>query len=129
MKRVAIYIRSAMKDESGKIEKQLERLQEYATENGGTVVGVYIDNGYSGCRMFWRRSLKKMLRQCKKGNIDDVIVLDVSRLSRKYEHFTKICGKLQRYNVTLTSVNGGQYDYTTQNIFSNMGKLARKRGV
>lgn len=90
MKRVAIYIRSAMKDESGKIEKQLERLQEYATENGGTVVGVYIDNGYSGCRMFWRRSLKKMLRQCKKGNIDDVLVLDVILLSRKYEQFNNI---------------------------------------
>ena len=129
MKRVAIYIRSALKDKSGKIERQSEQLQKYAFEKGGTVVGIYVDNGRSGCRMFGRRSLKKMLRQCKKGNIDDVLVLDVSRLSRKYEHLTKICGKLQKYNVTLTSVNGGQYDYTTQNIFSYMGKLVKKRGI
>ena len=115
MKRVAIYIRSALKDKSGKIENQSELLQRYATEHGGTVEGIYIDNGYSGCRMFWRRSLKRMLRNCKKGKIDDVLVLEMSRLSRKYDHFVKICDKLQKYNVTLTSVDNGEFNYTTQN--------------
>ncbi len=52
MKRVAIYIRNALKDKSGKIERQSEQLQKYASENGGTVVGIYVDNGRSGCRMF-----------------------------------------------------------------------------
>ena len=108
MKRVAIYIRSAFKDNTGKIEKQSVQLQQYATEHGGTVVGIYIDNGRSGRRMFWRRSLKKMLKRCKKGEIDDVLVLTISHLAREVKIHRKICDKLKKYGVSLTTADKGQ---------------------
>lgn len=108
MERVAIYIRSALKDKTGKIERQSEQLQKYATEHGGTVVGVYVDNGRSGCRMFWRWSLKKMLRQCKKGKIDDVLILTQSHLARKFKIYRKICDKLKKYGVSLTATDKGE---------------------
>ena len=108
MERVAIYIRSALKDKTGKIERQSEQLQKYAAEHGGTVVGVYDDNGRSGCRMFWRRSLKKMLRHCKKGKIDDVLILTQSHLARKFKIYRKICDKLKKYGVSLTATDKGE---------------------
>lgn len=108
MKRVAIYIRSALKDKTGKIEKQSAQLQQYATEHGGTVVGIYIDNGRSGRRMFWRRSLKKMLKRCKKGEIDNVLVLTISHLAREVKIHRKICDKLKNYGVSLTTADKGE---------------------
>lgn len=108
MKRVAIYIRSALKDKTGKIEKQSAQLQQYATEHGGTVVGIYIDNGKSGRRMFWRRSLKKMLKRCKKGEIDDILVLTISHLAREVKIHRKICDKLKKYGVSLTTADKGE---------------------
>lgn len=108
MKRVAIYIRSSLKDKTGKIEQQSEQLQQYAAEHGGTVVGIYIDNGRSGCHMFWRRSLKKMLRRCKKGKIDDVLISTQSHLARGFKIYRKICNKLKKYGVSLTATDKGE---------------------
>ncbi len=116
MKRVAIYIRCALKNKSGKTEKHLERLQEYATQTGGTVVGIYIDNGYSGCRMFGRRSLKKMLRQCKKGEVDEVLILTQSHLARKLKIYRKVCMKLKKYGVSLTATDRQNIDKPIENM-------------
>ncbi len=116
MKRVAIYIRSALKDKSGKIERQSEQLQKYAFENGGTVVGIYVDNGRSGCRMFGRRSLKKMLRQCKKGEVDEVLILTQSHLARKVKIYRKVCDKLKKYGVSLTATDRQNIDESTENM-------------
>lgn len=124
MNRVAIYLRSALEDKSVKIEQQSLQLRKYATEHGGTVVGIYVDNGSSGCRMFKRHSLKEMLRHCKRGKVDNVLVLGLSHLARQPKYVTNLRDKLQKYNVTLTSVDGGDFNYAAQNILSySMKKL------
>ncbi len=116
MNRISIYIRCAIKDKLGKIEMQTEQLKKYAVEREGIVVSIYVDDGHSGCRMLERHSLKKMLRHCRQGKIDNVLIGELSNLARKPNLIINILDELQRNNVALTAVDNGNLDYSTSNI-------------
>lgn len=83
--RTAIYCRLSRDDEqsgeSMSIENQRILLQRYAKENGFEVVDVYIDDGWSGTN-FDRPDFQRMKRDIENGNIDIVLVKDLSRLGR-----------------------------------------------
>lgn len=117
MERVVIYIRKASKAEESELQALVETLEKYACEHNSTVVGKYIDNGYSGCKMR-RPELKRLLKDCKRGGIDNVLIFDRSHLARKVEVNLRICDKLRKYGVSLTSMSKGIVDYSTENVLS-----------
>lgn len=102
MKRVGIYAYQA-NDYYVSVRPQIERLQEYAKSHGGTVVEIYCDIGYSR-RDKRRIALERMLKDCKEGKLDDVLILRTSRLSRKQEEFCKLYRRITENNVTLNVV-------------------------
>lgn len=93
---IAVYIRLSMEDlnllsssdkyESFSISNQRSFIQNYIDnkeEFHGAIIKEYIDDGYSGTN-FDRPGVKAMLDACKLGEIDCVIVKDLSRFGRNY---------------------------------------------
>lgn len=90
--KVAIYIRLSQEDsdngedkqESNSITSQKALLNEFIEEHDDLIAyHVYIDDGYTGTD-FNRPGFQKLLEDMKKGDINCVLVKDLSRLGRNY---------------------------------------------
>ncbi len=89
----AIYLRlsrddedidGSMKAESNSISSQRELLRAYVRKQEDMeLFDIYVDDGYSGSN-FDRPEFKRMMADIEKGNVDCVIVKDLSRLGRDY---------------------------------------------
>ena len=89
---VAVYIRLSQEDddngenkkESDSITSQKALLNEFIEEHDDLVVyDTYVDDGYTGTD-FDRPGFQKLLEDMRSGNINCVIVKDLSRLGRNY---------------------------------------------
>lgn len=89
---VALYIRLSQEDEDNGKEKQESNsvtsqktlLNEFVEEHDDLIVyDTYIDDGFTGTD-FNRPSFQRLLEDMRKGNINCVIVKDLSRLGRNY---------------------------------------------
>ncbi len=84
---VGIYARLSRDDErageSLSIENQKILLTRYVKEKGWTVKDFYIDDGYSGTN-FERPGIKRLLDDAKTGEINTIVVKDLSRFGRNY---------------------------------------------
>lgn len=85
--RAVLYLRLSRDDdnlgESESIQNQRSLLQEYAAQHGFTIVGEYVDDGWSGTR-FDRPRFQDMLRDMEQHRFEIVLVKDLSRLGRDY---------------------------------------------
>ena len=87
--KVAIYIRLSVEDGDDKIESysvsnQRDLLTMYINEQENMeIFDIYVDDGFSGTD-FNRPSFQRMLKDIKEGNVNAVIVKDLSRLGRNY---------------------------------------------
>lgn len=88
----AIYIRLSQEDsdneeerkESNSITSQKTLLNEFINEYNDLVLyDTYVDDGYTGTD-FNRPGFQRLLEDIRKGNINCVIVKDLSRLGRNY---------------------------------------------
>lgn len=89
---VAQYIRLSQEDndtgidkqESNSITSQKALLNEFVEEHDDLIVyDTYVDDGYTGTN-FNRPGFQRLLEDMRKGNINCVIVKDLSRLGRNY---------------------------------------------
>ncbi len=89
---VALYIRLSQEDadngtekqESNSVTSQKTLLNEFIEEHDDLIVyDTYIDDGFTGTD-FNRPSFQKLLEDMRNGNINCVIVKDLSRLGRNY---------------------------------------------
>ena len=83
----ALYCRLSKDDEligdSNSIVHQKEMLAKYAKEHGFTTTEFYVDDGYSGTN-FERPGVKRLLDDAKAGEINTIVVKDLSRFGRNY---------------------------------------------
>lgn len=99
MYRVGIYCRVSI-EEMGKeseysnsIHSQIQMAEDYITEQGNiTKTKIYADDGISGSN-FDRPEFRRMLADIELGDIDMVIVKDVSRLGREHIDTNYYLGK------------------------------------
>lgn len=86
-KKTAIYARLSKDDdidqESNSIRNQKMMLEKYCIENGYYDYEFYSDDGYSGTN-FDRLGFKKMYAEIESGNIERMVVKDMSRFGRNY---------------------------------------------
>lgn len=90
---VAIYLRlsrddedidGTSKSESNSISSQRELVRSYVREHDDMeLFDIYVDDGYSGTN-FDRPEFKRMMADIEAGNVNCVIVKDLSRLERDY---------------------------------------------
>lgn len=106
---VAIYARLSVEDngkDSDSIESQIEFLEDFiAADSTMRKAAVYIDNGFTGTN-FMRPEFRRMIDAARMGDINCVVVKDLSRLGRNYvetgEFLEKVCPFL---NLRFIAVN------------------------
>ena len=85
--KVGVYVRLSQEDarmgESVSIENQKNILIRYCEEQGWNDYTVYIDDGYSG-GSFDRPDVQRLLQDVQDGNINLILVKDLSRFGRNY---------------------------------------------
>ena len=83
--RVAAYCRvsSDSKDQLHSYAAQIRNYtEEIAQHDGWELVDVYADEGLTGTRMDQRDDFNRMMRDCRKGKVDRILVKSVSRFAR-----------------------------------------------
>lgn len=85
--KAACYCRLSRDDEqdgtSVSIETQVKVLEDYCKSNDIGVVDFYCDDGFTGTN-FDRPNFKRMMSDVNKGNVNMVVVKDLSRFGRNY---------------------------------------------
>ena len=83
----ALYLRLSRDDElqgeSSSITSQRQLLTQYVKERGWSIVGEYIDDGYSGTN-YDRPDFQRMIDDIEDGKINCVITKNLSRFGRNY---------------------------------------------
>ena len=87
--KIALYLRLSNDDgdksESNSISSQRNIASNFVISNiqDGTIVDVFIDDGFTGTN-FDRPDFKRMIKSIEDGNINCVVVKDLSRFGRDY---------------------------------------------
>ncbi len=87
--RIAIYLRLSRedgdKDESDSIQSQRSIITKFALSKieDGRIVGEYVDDGFTGTN-FKRPNFQRMIQDIEGGEVNCVIVKDLSRFGRDY---------------------------------------------
>jgi site-specific DNA recombinase len=90
------------------IRVQEEALDRYAYENGYKIVARYFDEGYSGTD-FDRPGIKMLKAEIESGNVNLILVKDLSRIGRNNIMTLLFLDYLSRNDVRLIAINDG-YD-------------------
>lgn len=122
---VAIYARLSVEDngkDSDSIESQIEYLEDFIAGNPTMrKAAVFIDNGYTGTN-FMRPEFQRMIDAAQIGDINCVVVKDLSRLGRNYvetgEFLEKVCPFL---GLRFIAVND---NYDSEAVSNNSGLAA-----
>ena len=72
---------NGVKRESESIINQRRLIKDYCSRNGITLVGEFVDDGWSGGN-FERPGFQEMMRELQKGKVSVVLTKDLSRLGR-----------------------------------------------
>ncbi len=110
-----------LKGDSNSIQNQRMLLEKYAVENGFTNVKFLYDDGYSGTN-FNRPAWNEVMKLIENGEVETLIVKDLSRLGREYlqvGYYTEIY--FPQRGVRFIAVNDGVDSlYSETNDFTPM---------
>jgi site-specific DNA recombinase len=115
--KVGIYVRESRDDNGDKfetVEVQRDLLINYVQKNFScTVIGVYMDDNVSGST-FERRELERLKGDIVAGNVNLLVVKDLSRLGRNNTKTLMFLDFLEEYSVRVVSYDG-RYDSLRDN--------------
>lgn len=92
--------------ESNSISTQKNLLEQYAKNNGLPNPTHFTDDGISGTR-FDRPSFMAMMEEVEAGNVECIVIKDMSRLGRDYLKVGQIMEMLRQRGIRLIAVNDG----------------------
>lgn len=110
--RVAAYCRVSTKQEEQlhnyetQVKHYTERIQ---AENGWILEGIYADKGITGTSYKKRDEFNRMIRRCKQGKIDMIIVKSIARFARNTVDCLKFVRMLNDLNVVVYFEEQGIY--------------------
>lgn len=114
--RTALYIRVSTEEQALhglSLEAQEAALREYASKNGLTVVGVYVDEGITARKKLSnRKELLRLLEDVKAGKIDLIIFTKIDRWMRNIYDYHKVQEVLENHNVNWKTIYEN-YDTST----------------
>ncbi len=111
--RVALYCRVARED-TFRLEAQAAELRWYAERNGYTIISVQAESG-SGLTLE-RPALAEITRAVCAGEVDVVLVKNLSRLGREWGMVQSYIGLLNEHKVTLLCVSEG-LEISNRNLY------------
>lgn len=112
---VAVYCRTARPDDYA-ISEQKDRLTRLANAKGYDNIKYYQDNGYSGLN-FERPAFLQMCEDIKAGNIQCLLVYDISRIGRNFRPVSKWLNEILLAGVTVISLDNDLNPYYLKNIY------------
>lgn len=129
-KRVAAYCRVSTKQDEqlNSYENQVNHYTERIhREPGWKLVGIYADKGITGTSMKKRDEFNKLIRQCKRGRVDMIIVKSISRFARNTLDCIKITRMLReiKVDVYFEEQNLHSIDLTSEFYISIYGSIAQ----
>ena len=132
--RVAAYCRvsSDSKDQLHSYAAQIRSYtEEIAQHDGWELVDVYADEGLTGTRMDKREDFNRMMRDCRKGKIDRVLVKSVSRFARNTKDCLSALRELSTLGVSVQfeKENIDTKTLTTELMVSVSGSLAQQESI
>jgi len=132
--RTAIYVRVSTEEQAQEgysIDAQKEKLSQYCYLHDFTIANIYVDEGISG-KSLERPRVKEMIKDIKKGLIDNVLIYKLDRLTRSLKDLINLVDLFEKYDVHFTSMSE-KIDTSTANgrmFLQLMGVLAEwERGV
>lgn len=132
--RVAAYCRvsSDSKDQLHSYAAQIRSYtEEIAQHDGWELVDVYADEGLTGTRMDQRDDFNRMMRDCRKGKIDRILVKSVSRFARNTRDCLSALRELSTMGVSVRfeKENIDTKTLTTELMVSVSGSLAQQESI
>lgn len=113
-RRVFLYARVSTEEQARNgqsIETQLANLQEWAKQQGHSVVGVYIDSGVSARKPATKRpELQKLLAELKEKRAELIVFTKLDRWFRNVKEYYKVQEILDAHGVAWQAI---QEDYET----------------
>ena len=103
--------------ESCSIQNQKIQLESYARNNGFPRFKHFTDDGISGTR-FDRPGFMAMMEEVEDGNVEAIIVKDMSRLGRDYLKVGQVMEILRQRGVRLIAINDGVDSANGDNDFT-----------
>jgi site-specific DNA recombinase len=121
-----IYLRVSTREQLENLSMQVQesRCNEWCSNNGYEVAGVFHDDGVSA-RTVQRPAFQQMLSfiRSKKGAIGYVVVHDLSRFARNMDNQIEVMAELQSFNVLVRSVMEEVDETAAGKMVSNMHGL------
>ena len=132
--RVAAYCRvsSDSKDQLHSYAAQIRNYtEEIAQHDGWELVDVYADEGLTGTRMDQRDDFNRMMRDCRKGKVDRILVKSVSRFARNTRDCLSALRELSAMGVSVRfeKENIDTKTLTTELMVSVSGSLAQQESI
>ena len=116
-----LYERLSRDDElqgdSNSIINQKRMLEDYAKQNGFSNPVHFTDDGISGTR-FDRPAFTAMMKEVENGNVDTIILKDLSRLGRDYLKVGQYMEILRQKGVRLIAINDGVDSFKGEDDFT-----------
>lgn len=102
--RVAAYCRVSTdsEDQLNSFMAQMRHYEKCLSESETeTLVSVYADEGITGTRMDKREDFQRMLKDCRRGKIDRIIVKSISRFSRNTKDCLNTLRELKKFGISV----------------------------
>lgn len=134
MKKVVIYARvstAEQAEEGYSIEAQIDAVKKKCGQENRQVINEYIDRGISGKSIEKREALKRLLKDAKTGQFEEVWVWKTNRLARNHLDLLKIVDELGKFNVDFKSCSEA-FDTSTptgklmMNLLASVGEFERE---
>ncbi len=106
-----------LQGESNSISNQKSMLEDYARRNGFPNPTHFTDDGISGTR-FDRPGFTAMMEEVEAGNVEAIIIKDMSRLGRDYLKVGQVMEILRQRGVRLIAINDGVDSANGENDFT-----------
>lgn len=103
MSTVALYARVSTDRQSKGLEAQIRTLREYCKANGIDSSQIYSDTNISGSKQS-RPALDQLMKDCKDGKVQSVVVYSFSRFARSTKHLLSALDLFKTLNINFISL-------------------------
>ena len=102
-----IYVRVSTEEQAREgysIRGQTEKLKTYAMLKEWDIYDIYDDEGISGKNIVDRPAINRLIEDIKKGNVDNVLVFKVDRLTRSTKNLIELVDLFEEHNCVFNSL-------------------------
>ena len=132
--RVAAYCRVSTnsEDQQNSLMTQMRYYENFlADSETERLVSVYADEGITGTRMDKREEFQRMLKDCRRGKIDRIIVKSISRFARNTKDCLSVLRELKELGISVMfeKENIDTANITDEIMVTVMGGLAQEESA